>query len=126
MSATPHPSPSPLLLISGSGWWTLPQHVGNDEEPHVAAADVDLLEMADAPVARRDGDVLELHVHVVLGCFPPPPVLLSAGVHLFFQEVWEVRGLWSVRTFDQLAAVGLAGGDLEGDDVALCGCASLV
>lgn len=31
-----------------------------------------------------------------------------------------------MRTFDQLAPVGLAGGDFEGDDVALgCGCASL-
>ena len=33
----------------------------------MAAADVDLLEVADAPVARRHRDVLELHVHVVLG-----------------------------------------------------------
>jgi hypothetical protein len=33
----------------------------------VATANVDLLEMADAPVARRHRDVLELHVHVVLG-----------------------------------------------------------
>lgn len=97
---------------------TLPQHVGHNEEPHVAAADVDLLEMADAPVAGRDGDVLELHVHVVLGCSHPPWRVVSADVPSG-PGVWGRGG----RTFDQLAPVGLAGGDFEGDDVALCGCA---
>lgn len=59
------PRPQPQVGRLGL---SLPQHVRNDEEPDVAAADVDLLEMADAPVAGRDGNVLELHVHVVLGC----------------------------------------------------------
>jgi hypothetical protein len=44
------------------------EHVGNDEEAHVGAADVDLVEMGDAAVAGGDGDVLELNVHVVLSC----------------------------------------------------------
>lgn len=43
------------------------QHVGDDEEAHVGAADVDLVEMGDTAVAGGDGDVLELDVHVVLG-----------------------------------------------------------
>lgn len=30
--------------------------------------DVDLVEMAHPPIARGDGDVLELNVHVVFGC----------------------------------------------------------
>lgn len=46
----------------------LPQHIGHNEEPNVAAADVDLLEMADTSVTGGDGDILELDVHVVLGC----------------------------------------------------------
>ena len=33
----------------------------------MASPDVDLVEMGDAAVARGDGDVLELDVHVVLG-----------------------------------------------------------
>jgi hypothetical protein len=33
----------------------------------MATADVDLVEMGDAAVARGDGDVLELDVHVVFG-----------------------------------------------------------
>lgn len=48
-------------------WRFVPQHVGHNEEAHVAAADVHLLQMADAAVARRHGDVFELDVHVVLG-----------------------------------------------------------
>lgn len=47
---------------------TLPQHVGHDKEAHMATPDVDLFQMAHAAVARGDGDVFELHVHVVLGC----------------------------------------------------------
>lgn len=43
------------------------KHVGDDEESDVGAADVDLVEVGDAAVARRDGNVLELDVHVVLG-----------------------------------------------------------
>ncbi len=78
-----------VMVRDEMGGKVIPQHIWHNKEAHVAAPDINLLEMADAPIARRDGDVLELHVHVVFG-------------------------------FDELAAVGLAGGDFEGDDVALC------
>lgn len=45
----------------------VPKHVWYDEESHVATADVYLLQVAHAPIARRHRDVLELNVHVVLG-----------------------------------------------------------
>lgn len=82
----------------------------------MAAANVDLLEMADTSVACGDGDVLELDVHVVFGCF--------GEVEL--EGELRARGERELRnqcqpTFDQLAAVCLAGCDLEGDDVALGG-----
>lgn len=54
----------------------------------MGAADVHLVEVRDAAVAGRYGDVLELNVHIILG-------------------------------IEELAAVGLAGGDFESDDVAL-------
>lgn len=47
---------------------SVPQHIRHNEESHMTAPDVNLFEMADAPVAGCDGDVLELDVHVVLGC----------------------------------------------------------
>lgn len=47
----------------------VPQHVGHDEVSDMRAADIDLFEMRDAAVARRDGDVFELDVHVVFGCW---------------------------------------------------------
>lgn len=46
----------------------VPKHVGDNEEADVGAADVDLVQVGDATVAGSDGDVLELDVHVVLGC----------------------------------------------------------
>jgi hypothetical protein len=42
-----------------------PQHVWNNEESHMRTTDVDLIEMADAAVARGHSDILELDVHVV-------------------------------------------------------------
>ena len=44
------------------------QHVGDDEEADVGAADVNLVEVGDASVAGCHGDVLKLDVHVVFGC----------------------------------------------------------
>lgn len=35
----------------------------------MAATDVDLVEVGDSAVAGGDGDVLELDVHVVFGCW---------------------------------------------------------
>ena len=46
----------------------LPQHVGNDKVADVRAADVDLFEMRHATVSGGDSNVLQLYVHVVLGC----------------------------------------------------------
>ena len=43
------------------------QHVGQDEEADLAAADVDVLKLRRSPVAVRHVDVGELAVHVVLG-----------------------------------------------------------
>ncbi|KAI6762786.1 hypothetical protein HG530_008766 [Fusarium avenaceum] len=74
------------------------KHVGDNEEAHVGAADVDLVEMRDAAIAGGDGDVLELDVHVVLSC------------------ARESKG---ERTVEELATVGLARGDFKGNDVAL-------
>jgi hypothetical protein len=46
----------------------IPQHVRHDEEPHVAAPNIDLVEVRDTAIAGCDGDILELNVHVVLSC----------------------------------------------------------
>lgn len=74
--------------VAGAEHGGVPQHIRHNKESHMTAPDVNLFEMADAPIAGCDGDVLELDVHVVLG-------------------------------FNKLATVGLAGGDLEGDDMTL-------
>lgn len=83
------------------------KHVGHNEEADVGAADVDLVEMGDAAVAGGDGYVFELDVHVVFGCS-------IRQYFVSFKGVWRV-----VRTFEELAAVGRARCDFEGDDVAL-------
>jgi archaellum component FlaF (FlaF/FlaG flagellin family) len=36
----------------------VPEHVRHDEESHVAAANVNLVEMGDTAIAGSDGDVL--------------------------------------------------------------------
>lgn len=53
--------------ISKLGSRYIPEHVGDNEESHVAAANVDLVEMRDTAVASGDRNILELNVHVVLG-----------------------------------------------------------
>ena len=58
-------TPAPCASRSEHG--CIPQHVRNDEEAYMAASNVDLVEMADTSVARGDGDVFELDVHVVFG-----------------------------------------------------------
>lgn len=44
------------------------QHIWDDEESDVATANVNLIQVAHSTVSRRHGDVLQLNVHVVLGC----------------------------------------------------------
>lgn len=48
----------------------LPQHVWYDKVSHVASSNVHLLKMRDTSVAGGHRDVLQLHVHIVLGCRP--------------------------------------------------------
>jgi hypothetical protein len=48
--------------------FNVPEHVRHNEESHVAAADVDLVEVGDTAIASSDSDILELNVHVVLSC----------------------------------------------------------
>ena len=58
-----------------------PQHVRHNEKPDMRPANVDLIEMGDASVARSDGYVLKLYVHVVFGCaFPPQRVSFSSMI----------------------------------------------
>lgn len=45
-----------------------PEHVWHDEEAYVRSADVHLVEMGHATVARCHSDIFELDVHVVFGC----------------------------------------------------------
>ena len=45
-----------------------PKHVRHNEESHMRTTDVDLIEMADPAIARSNGDILELNVHVVFSC----------------------------------------------------------
>jgi hypothetical protein len=63
--------------------------------------------MGDAAVARGDGNVAQLHVHVVLGCLK----------WLALQEGCLGGGL--KHTFNQLAAKNLAGRKLERAHVTL-------
>lgn len=84
----------------------LPQHVWDNEKPNVAASNVDLLQMADSPVARRHGDVFELDIHVVFG-------------YSISQHMQKGRDQTVSRTLNELAAVGLARGDLQGHNMAL-------
>ena len=51
------------------GWIKdLPKHVGHNEEANMTASYVHLIQVTYAPIARCDGNVLELNVHVVFGC----------------------------------------------------------
>lgn len=88
-----------------------PQHVRDNEVSYVASSNVYLLEMRYTAVARSDGDVFELHVHVVLRCLLSAPISSRAFVARSPQR----------RTFNKLAAVDLARSDFECDNVALEG-----
>jgi hypothetical protein len=71
------------------------------------ATDVDLIQMAHTPIARRNSDILELHVHVVFS-YTHKSACICVG-----------ETVWGGRTFEELATVDLAGGDLECDNMAL-------
>ena len=46
----------------------IPKHVWHDEESHMRAPDVHLVEMANSPITRGHSDILKLNVHVVFRC----------------------------------------------------------
>lgn len=59
---------TPTAYVAAAEHGRVSKHVGDNEEADVRSSDVDLVEMGNAAVAGGDGDVLELDVHVVLGC----------------------------------------------------------
>lgn len=98
----------------------------------MASPNVHLVEMRDAAVARRDGDILELNVHIIFGCYAAQSsvihflvyqtlcrhmarYVMGPGTLRSAKEQWNGAG----GTFEQLSSVDLSGCDLESDDVAL-------
>lgn len=71
------------------------QHIRHNKEAYVTASNVDLVQMADPSVPCRHCDVLELNVHVVLGC--ANKLAMHTGL-----------ACGMVSTFQQLAAIRLA------------------
>lgn len=65
--------------------------------------------MADSTITRCYGNIFELHVHVVLSY-----IQLSVVGLLWAGYLVDIR-----RTFEEPAAVHLAGGNLESDNMAL-------
>ena len=103
----------------------VPEHVGDNEESHVAAANVDLVEMGDTAVASGHRDILQLNVHVVLGWE-------NVSIHLRkrtilhsccetdsprkrHHEAWGIES----HTFQKLPPVDDTRCDLERHDMAL-------
>lgn len=48
--------------------WRIGEHVWHDEEADHRSPDVDLVELGDAAIPLRDGDLFQRDVQVVLGC----------------------------------------------------------
>jgi hypothetical protein len=46
----------------------IPKHIRHNEESHMRPPNVNLVEMADSPIARSDSDIFELNVHIIFGC----------------------------------------------------------
>lgn len=65
-----------------------PKHVWNYEESNVGATNVDLVEMADTPVARSNRNIFQLDVHVVFSYTP------STSAPLFYIINMEKGYLW--------------------------------
>lgn len=106
----------------------------------MGATNVDLVEVRDATVAGGDGDVFKLNVHVVLGCRvalqsqqggSAKPVEVGSMCVCARERTREKEiGPWPLiwgeplsherrLAFEKSPTVCRAGGDLEGDDVAL-------
>lgn len=58
---------SRALQVKSKGG-AIPKHIRHNEESHMRPPDVDLVEMADSSISRRDSDILELDVHIIFGC----------------------------------------------------------
>lgn len=71
----------------------IPQHIRHDEQPDVRASDVHPIEVGHAPIALRNVDVLELHVHVVFG-FKELAAVCLAGIDLN-RHLMALRIDWS-------------------------------
>ncbi len=83
--------------------------------------DVNLVQMTNSSVARSDRDILQLNVHVILSYIRTCQHLIPIPLQMIFR-----RGGWrsvicvmTKRTFEELAAVHLAGCDLESNNMAL-------
>lgn len=73
---------------------------------------IDLVQMADTTVARSNRDVFQLYIHVILSCEG-----LRQPCSSNHRE--DTDGILRGRTFKELAAVDLAGRDLEGNNMSL-------
>lgn len=67
----------------------IPQHIRHDKKSHVASPDIDLIEMADSAIARGDGDVFQLDVHVVFGYGEILVARFCISVEIFQRMVGE-------------------------------------
>ena len=69
--------------------------------------------MANSPIARGNGDVFELHIHVVFGC---GRVSNKAS---YCSRNSGISGAVEMDTFNEFATVDLARCDFEGYDMVL-------
>lgn len=97
----------PLRLKSESS----PQHIWHNEQAHVRSSDVHPVEVGNPSITLRDVDVLKLDVHVVFGFVKNIISVLS--------PVYRACASAVTRTFDQFAAICLAGCDFDSDLVTL-------
>jgi len=66
-------------LASGPEHWCISQHIWYDEESHMTTPDINLVQMGHAAISRRDGNILKLNVHVILGFKQLSPIYLAGG-----------------------------------------------
>lgn len=80
----------------------------------MAPPDIDLVEMANPAIARGDGDIFELYVHVVLGYnIDTEFVSMESNTLYQLRRISDVKLLGVEGTFDQFAPVHLARCDLK-------------
>jgi len=74
----------------------IPEHVWHDEESHMRAPYIHLVEMADSPVARRHSDILKLDVHVVFGCKCENGLALYLVQYVWWDRIPPITNLLGV------------------------------